>query len=60
MLVGFSMIDLTCGYHQLKVKGSDIPNTAFKTLYGNYEFVIMSFRLTNVQAFVDLMNKVFK
>lgn len=39
----------------------DIPNTAFQTRYGHYEFLVMSFNLTNASAaFMDLMNKVFK
>ena len=33
---------------------------AFKTRYGYYEFLVMSFRLANAPAaFMDLMNKVF-
>ena len=35
--------------------------TAFRTQYGHYEFLIMSFGLTNAQAaFMDLMNRVFQ
>ena len=33
----FSKIDLSTGYHQLKIRAEDIPKTAFTTRYGLYE-----------------------
>ena len=48
-------------YYQLRVKEVDVTNTAFRTRYSHYEFLVMSFGLTNAPAaFMDLMNKVFR
>nr|XP_027086653.1 uncharacterized protein LOC113708392 [Coffea arabica] len=59
--VVFSKLDLMQGYYQLKIKKEDIPNTAFNTRYGHFEFAVMPFGLINAPAaFMDLMQRVFK
>jgi hypothetical protein len=56
----FLKIDLRNGYHQLKIRASDVPKTAFITRYSLYKYMVMSFRLTNAPTyFMYLMNKVF-
>jgi hypothetical protein len=56
----FSKIDLRSGYHQIKICAEDNPKIAFTTRYGLFEYLIMSFGLTNVPThFMYLMNFVF-
>ena len=57
----YSKIDLRTGYHQLRVRETDIPKTALKTSYGHFELTMMPFGLKNVPAaFMDLMHRVFQ
>jgi hypothetical protein len=56
----FSNIDLRFSYHQIKICAKDIPKTTFSMRYVLYEYLVMSFGLTNALAhFTYLMNSVF-
>jgi hypothetical protein len=56
----FCKIDLRFGYHQIKIRVKDIPKIAFTTRYALFEYLVMSFGLTNALAhFMYLMNSVF-
>ena len=44
----------------MKIGTEDIPKIAFVTRYGQYEFTVVSFGLTNAPAyFMNMMNMVF-
>jgi hypothetical protein len=56
----FSKVNLRSGYHQIKICLEDVPKIAFSTRYGLYEYLVISFGLTNAHAhFMYLMNSVF-
>lgn len=50
----FTCLDLTAGYHQIRLQAGEEPKTAFQTHSGQYEFWVMAFGLSGPCNFLEV------
>ncbi len=52
-----STIDLRSGYNQIRIKECDIEKTAFRTRYGQFEYLVAPFGLSGTPGFFSNINE---